>query len=323
MPIFSVIIPTYNRQKYVIKAIDSVLAQTLNDCEIIVIDDGSSDNTRAVLGPYKQKLLYIYQENKGVSEARNAGIREAKGEWISFLDSDDEWRKDYLLTQMNHITLYPDAVAHITNSAYIFIDGTNGSNHFDHNEIMELFDDRSVELLERPFSFIVDHSHWFLQSTVIRREVLLQTGLLNPRLSIVEDMDLIARIALKGPISFCRDKLVEIHTREESIENLSSQWIKKGIFSRQIFGEVYTNFLKLPGLNFRDKMTVARVLSVNWRALGNVLIKDNRKIEGRQYYRESLLLYPSVQSLIKYLASFLPQHLSVLLVRKGSDIVPR
>jgi glycosyltransferase involved in cell wall biosynthesis len=73
----SVIIPTYNREKYVVKAIDSVLAQTYRDYEIILIDDGSNDKTRQVLETYQGKIRYIYQENSGVSAARNAGIRIA------------------------------------------------------------------------------------------------------------------------------------------------------------------------------------------------------------------------------------------------------
>ena len=78
-PFLSVIIPTYNRERYVKEAIDSVLAQTFTDYEIIVINDGSTDNTKETLRPYLNKIEYIEQENKGVSAARNAGIRAAKG----------------------------------------------------------------------------------------------------------------------------------------------------------------------------------------------------------------------------------------------------
>ena len=323
MPTFTVIIPTYNRKKYVVKAIDSVLAQSCKDYEIIVIDDGSVDNTEAALGAYRQKIHYLRQQNSGVSAARNTGIRAARGRWISFLDSDDEWCDFYLSTQLFHIERYPAAVAHITNSSYIFANGTRGLSHFEDTRMLAKFGRRSSLLFERPFSVVIDHVHWFLQASIIRRDILLKVGLLDPRLSIVEDMDLLARVALAGPISFCREELVEIHTREESTEKLSSQWIHKGLSSRQTFGAVYTKFLKLEGLSVLDRLTAARVLSVNWRAIGNILIKDNRKTEGRSYYRKSFLLYPSAKSLIKYLATLMPQRLSVLLVRKGTKIVPR
>ncbi|MEW6169945.1 MAG: glycosyltransferase [Candidatus Omnitrophota bacterium] len=91
----SVIIPTYNRENYLREAIDSVLEQTYQDFEIIIVDDGSSDNTKDLVASYilryKQKIRYFYQKNKGQSAAINIGIRESNGEYIAFLDSDDIW----------------------------------------------------------------------------------------------------------------------------------------------------------------------------------------------------------------------------------------
>lgn len=101
MPQVSVIIPTFNRANYVTAAIDSVLVQTYTDYEIIVVDDGSTDNTREVLRPYMDKIHYIYQSNKGVSAARNTGIRAAQGNWVAFLDSDDRWHVEKLSIQMD------------------------------------------------------------------------------------------------------------------------------------------------------------------------------------------------------------------------------
>ena len=102
IPRVSVIIPTYNREEYVVKAIDSVLGQKFDDYEFIVVDDGSTDNTKEIVNKYGDMIRYIYQHNSGVSAARNTGIKLAKGEWVAFLDSDDEWRPDYLLTQIEY-----------------------------------------------------------------------------------------------------------------------------------------------------------------------------------------------------------------------------
>jgi glycosyltransferase involved in cell wall biosynthesis len=88
-PTVSVIIPTYNRAGYVVEAIESVLAQTYKNIEIVVIDDGSTDDTPEMLKPYKEKIKYIYTENGGPARARNIGMKEAAGEYIAFLDSDD------------------------------------------------------------------------------------------------------------------------------------------------------------------------------------------------------------------------------------------
>ena len=94
-PTVSVIIPTYNRAHLVGRAIKSVLNQTYRDFEIIVVDDGSTDNTKDIIKEFQKKdkrIKYIpYEKNKGGSAARNTGIKAAKGEYIAFLDSDDEW----------------------------------------------------------------------------------------------------------------------------------------------------------------------------------------------------------------------------------------
>src|SRR4030042_587586 len=91
MPKVSVIITTYNRVHFVCEAIDSVLNQTFKDFEIIVVDDGSTDNTKEALKRYSKNIFYIYQSNKGRSQARNTGLKVAKGDYIAFLDDDDIW----------------------------------------------------------------------------------------------------------------------------------------------------------------------------------------------------------------------------------------
>src|SRR5664280_78606 len=96
-PKVSVIIPTYNRAAKVRDGIESVLAQTVNDLEVIVVDDGSSDGTGNILGEtFGDRIRYYAQANQGASVARNKGIAEARGEWIAFLDSDDLWEKEKL-----------------------------------------------------------------------------------------------------------------------------------------------------------------------------------------------------------------------------------
>jgi len=104
-PLVSVIIPTYNRAYVVHKAIESVLAQTYRNIEIIVVNDGSEDNTDQVIGNYKQ-IIYVKKQHGGQSEARNAGLAIAKGKYIASLDSDDVWKENYLSTAMGYIAQY-------------------------------------------------------------------------------------------------------------------------------------------------------------------------------------------------------------------------
>ncbi len=106
----SIIIPTYNAAAYITDAIDSVLAQTYVNKEIIVVDDGSIDNTREVLSRYliTGKIKYIFQENKGLSGARNTGIKESRGKYIALLDADDFFLPEKIEKQVEYLELHPD-----------------------------------------------------------------------------------------------------------------------------------------------------------------------------------------------------------------------
>ncbi len=104
----SVVIPAFNAGRFISRTIDSVLAQTYGDYEIIVVDDGSVDNTAEVVKSYGPKVRYIYQENAGDGPARNTGISAARGEWIAFLDHDDEWLPQKLQSQMELLGRNPD-----------------------------------------------------------------------------------------------------------------------------------------------------------------------------------------------------------------------
>ncbi len=321
MSLISVIIPTYNRERFVVKAIESVLRQSFTDLEVIVIDDGSTDDTRKRLDAYGTKINYLFQANSGVSSARNAGIRAAQGEWLSFLDSDDEWTKDYLSTQVEQIEKFPAAAAHITNAVTI-VPGGGRSSLFVETGLLDRFKAKPCLIFERPLCTIVTHAPWFLQSTIMRRDTLLKAGLLDEKLSIAEDLDLVARIALRGPITFYRKELVEVYRREELIENLAAQSLKRGIYRYTSFGKVYANLLNAPRLTSMERAAISKALSSTKRALGNLLVMAGRKAEARQLYKESVFLSPSVRSLIKLAATFLPGVVSRVLVRKGKPVLP-
>ncbi|RYM02215.1 glycosyltransferase [Sporolactobacillus sp. THM7-7] len=104
----SVVIPTYNRGAFTVEAVKSVLAQTYKDIEIIVVDDGSTDETKEQLKSFGDRIKYIYQENKGPSAARNTGIRQAKGKYIALCDSDDRFLPEKLEKQMKFIDEHPE-----------------------------------------------------------------------------------------------------------------------------------------------------------------------------------------------------------------------
>ena len=107
-PFFSVIIPVYNRASFLRVAAESVLMQTFSDYELLIIDDGSTDNTKETVKRFTGGAVkYIYQKNRGVSSARNKGVKKAKGEFICFLDSDDRWRAEKLEITQGYIKNNP------------------------------------------------------------------------------------------------------------------------------------------------------------------------------------------------------------------------
>lgn len=121
-PVVSVVTPTYNRAGFLPQAVESVLAQTFGDFELIVVDDGSTDDTPEVMRSYLQdpRVRYLTQPNQGQSVARNRGIAEAKGEYICFLDSDNAWREDKLEKSLAVFQAHPDY--HVVYGDFIIID---------------------------------------------------------------------------------------------------------------------------------------------------------------------------------------------------------
>ena len=147
----SVIIPTYNDSKHIKNSIDSVLGQSFKDLEIIIIDDGSTDNTKDILKTYieSNKIIYLYQENKGQLHAKNNGILVAKGNYLAFLDSDDEWiDNDKLTKQVNFLDKNPEYV--LIGTSGVVVD-ENKNKITNYNVPLDDLTIRSNILLKNPF----------------------------------------------------------------------------------------------------------------------------------------------------------------------------
>jgi glycosyltransferase involved in cell wall biosynthesis len=191
------VIPTYNRAQYVCRAIDSVLAQEYRPSEIIVVDDGSTDNTKQVVETYGARVKYVYQPNAGVSAARNRGIAAAGCEWIAFLDSDDCWLPGHLRRMANTIeATRGDAVLYFADMRRARQNGANcywQSCGFKINGEFELRRDAGEWALMRTHPMM-------LQASVIRRSAYLETGGLPASLRIREDTLLFFKLALCYPV---------------------------------------------------------------------------------------------------------------------------
>jgi len=307
----SVIIPTYNRSRYVTQAIDSVLSQTYKDYEIIVVDDGSTDNTKDVLQPYMDRIRYIYQENSGVSAARNTGIRLAKGEWIGFLDSDDEWLPEKLKIQMTFIQENPSIVAHTVN-----VDLSNYGNQ-DRTSFLHCgFPLKYKEgIIEVPLLLHFKHRTIVMpQAVICRKDTAVRAGLFDESLSICEDYDFMCRIALQGSWGYSTRVLAVLYRRPEGIKNLSADRYSGAIKRCFSLTKIHSKLLENKKLTKCERRVTAKLLSSNCRELGqHLLLKEDYK-GAHDSFRLAFHSYLSVKSILWSMVSKLPVSFSKRLV---------
>ncbi|MBC8323131.1 MAG: glycosyltransferase family 2 protein [Candidatus Marinimicrobia bacterium] len=190
----SVIIPAFNRAHTLPRALDSLLAQTLKPKEIIVIDDGSTDDTKAVLADYLG-LCIIEQANCGVSAARNVGVEKASGEWLAFLDSDDEWLPKKLEKQWVAICNDDKLICH-TEEIWIR-NGKRVNPMKKHQKYGGWIYEKCLPLC------VISPS-----SVIIHKSVFADIGVFDEELDVCEDYDLWLRICSKYPILFLDEQLI-------------------------------------------------------------------------------------------------------------------
>jgi glycosyltransferase involved in cell wall biosynthesis len=199
-PLVSVIIPTYNRAHIVTDAINSVLSQTFNNFQLIIVDDGSTDNTRNVLDTYQDKVEYFYKANGGVSSARNVGLRMAQGKYVAFLDSDDIWHSERLEILVNFMEHNGSYSAVFTDCEGIDGDG----NTIDTTRFGELFPGGEPSIL-----FFLEHMFSGFACMCIR-SALLEVGEFDETLRTAEDIDYALRLAAHHRIAHIATSLLKI-----------------------------------------------------------------------------------------------------------------
>jgi glycosyltransferase involved in cell wall biosynthesis len=301
----SVVIPTYNRAAFVGKAVDSVLNQTFADYEVIVVDDGSTDDTREQLDRYGSRIRYIYQENRGVSAARNTGITASWGEWLALLDSDDEWQRDYLAKQISQATKVPGLCMQSANCLFTSLNGKT-ETYFEINGALGAFKEKDYLLIANAFSFVISHGPWQLGSTIFHRNAATKAGLFDTTLTLSEDLDFMARVALQGPFGLIKEELVNIYRRFESTESLTGRAERDQLGARESDERIYQKLKSVSGLGSREHKALNRVMSANKRAIGNLVLQAGNKEGARGYYKQALFIDPSFKSIAKYVLSYLP-----------------
>lgn len=197
----SIVIPLYNKERSIITTLESVLAQTYADYEVIVVDDGSTDNSLRVVRERiselgTERVRVIHKENGGVSSARNRGIEEAQGEYIALLDGDDIWDKEYLAEQVKMIHEFPDAVMWGIN----FAETNNGQLV---RKLETGLPNGYRGYVENYFEMKERISDLFCSSSVvIQREVFDKVGMFDERIKYAEDTDMWWRIIATHKVAF-------------------------------------------------------------------------------------------------------------------------
>jgi len=195
-PQVSVIIPTYNRAWCVREAVDSVLGQEFSGFELIVVDDGSSDETPQMLLAYGSALRMLRQENRGVSAARNAGIAAARGELIAFLDSDDIWLPGKLARQVEFFRRHPEALICQTEELWVK-NGRRVNPGRRHRKRGGMIFEPSLDLC------LVSPS-----AVMLRRGLFDRVGIFDERLPACEDYDLWLRVSCRFPVELIETPLI-------------------------------------------------------------------------------------------------------------------
>lgn len=209
MTIVSIIIPAYNAEQFIAATIESALAQTLKDTEVIVIDDGSKDGTARVVQTFPN-VRYVRQANGGVSSARNHGAALAQGQFLAFLDSDDIWHPDKLRQQVQALGQHPDSVFSRT--------------AFTHEDVDEQRIRKGAERQDAPHRIIPDllpsflHPYFATSTVMVRKSAFDEAGGFDTSLRIAEDVDFYLRVLAKHPkMILMTETLVHKRTVEGSL----------------------------------------------------------------------------------------------------------
>lgn len=276
-PLVSVVIPVYNRAHCIEKTIRSVLNQTWSRKEIIIVDDGSTDKTSDVVKAEFPEVVLLRQENRGVSAARNAGIRAATGKYIAFLDSDDIWFATKLEKQVHDLENNPDCILHLTN---IILERPHITPEpFNLFTRHSYFINSSV-LVTDPLHICLKFDIAKIPCSLIRRSSLTEADLFNPELPIYEDTDFFLRLSQKGPWFIIDEPLVRANRYEDDGGNLSSQRLRDPSGCMRLYISIHKELLnrKLPR---RDRKQIRKKMADMLRGFAHKQMKAKKEEVGK------------------------------------------
>ena len=266
MPSVSIIIPTFNRAEKITRAISSVIEQTFADFEIIVVDDGSRDNTEQTVAQFDERLIYVaHPSNLGVSAARNTGIKKSGAPLLAFLDSDDHWLPEKLAVQVEFFNNHPQAVACQTEETWIRKEKRVNPKKKHLKPSGDIFEASLKLCLVSP------------SAVMLKRSLVEEVGLFDEDLPACEDYDLWLRIACRYPVHLINEALVVKEGGHP--DQLSAR--HRGMDRFRI--KALVKLLRSGALNKIQMEATLKELSLKCRVYGNGCLKRGKLDEGNYY----------------------------------------
>lgn len=279
IPLCSIIIPTYNREKTILQSVESVLSQTFSDTEIIIVDDGSTDNTKSIIEQINDsRILYVRQTNAGAPSARNHGISLARGKYISFQDSDDNWFPYKLEHQINQLELTGTDL----NICYMRSVDTNGSVSYV-PEKRQIKEGLSFETLLS--------ANYISTQMIVGKKYIFSENHFDVTLPRFQDWDLALRLLSKYSMSITPEVLVQQNLSSDSI---SKDPIKASI-AYSIIEKKYHSYL------LSNNAAYSKFLYFKANALNDLY----KKKDLRDIYSLSLQHHFMIKAFVKFLLTYI------------------
>lgn len=298
MPIVSVIIPLYNSEPFICETIDSVLAQTYQDFEIIAVDDGSTDNTCAlVTGRYGNRVTCIRQKNLGLSAARNTAIAHAQGEFLAFIDHDDRWLPEKLTLQLS-LFQKNTHLALVFSDAYIVT-----------SEGKQLCTSFKIASPCRGMVFhaLLQDNFIPLSTVIVKKEAFAAFGPFDRKYKIAEDWDFFLKVSRACLVDYIPSPLVEYYVHPHSFSKNIELRLQECV-------DILNAYVTLEDAGARR--SVHKGISLYQGAIAYTYLGLKKIVSAREYFLNSIKNYPgNVKSYGGYMLTLLPDLVSRFIVK--------
>ncbi|MCC5885626.1 MAG: glycosyltransferase family 2 protein [Gammaproteobacteria bacterium] len=248
-PTITVIIPTFNRAPWLAKTLGSVFGQSVHVHQVILVDDGSTDGTAGLVETllsdnpaWRDRLLFIRQDNQGKSVALNLGLSRSLGAWVGFNDSDDCWKPEKLQRQFEALAAHADCGACFSDSVYI-TDDRETDTTFQRGKLALA---RPMGRLEHALEITGRLSHGIMmQSLLVRSDVLKKVGEFDPIMRVAQDVDFLFRLALATPLCYVNAPLVEVDRPRGRTLGLTSEFNMQSVTRLTLHEKMFQKWLTL------------------------------------------------------------------------------